>query len=192
MYILYVAFYNVNLCSMCVYINLFYAMIFVPTRPQQTCTYTNYALFENNHGRKTFKSKAESKSGWVRQTKARMPGFSSTPFAYFPHLIVLFNYYYFFFYAADLCCRHCLAFNVSFMMYGLSYFGKRKQVTYHLILSYWCFCILPSVLFFQAFLGLGLRGQILWINTQPAKRYVRWDIIILHWHQCKWQTHFAL
>ena len=138
LYILYVAFYNVNLCSMCVYINLFYAMIFVPTRPQQhvhvehirvslcefvhasmekiyasdqKCVlnkglinnvvilvtqiwskkYTNYALFENNHGRKTFKSKAESKSGWVRQTKARMPGFASTPFAYFSHLIVLFN-----------------------------------------------------------------------------------------------------
>ena len=30
------------------------------------------------------------------------------------------------------------------------YFGKRKQVTYHLNLSYWCFHILPSVLFFQA------------------------------------------
>ena len=29
-------------------------------------------------------------------------------------------------------------------------FGKRKQVTYYLNLSYLCFCILPSVLFFQA------------------------------------------
>ena len=32
----------------------------------------------------------------------------------------------------------------------LPYFGKRKQVTYHLNLSYWCFHILHSVLFFQA------------------------------------------
>ena len=32
----------------------------------------------------------------------------------------------------------------------MSYFGKRKQVTYHLNLSYRCFRILPSVLFFQA------------------------------------------
>ena len=32
----------------------------------------------------------------------------------------------------------------------LPFFGKRKQVTYHLNLNYWCFCILPSVLFFQA------------------------------------------
>ena len=32
----------------------------------------------------------------------------------------------------------------------LPYFGKRKQVSYHLNPSYWCFCILPSVLFFQA------------------------------------------
>ena len=29
-------------------------------------------------------------------------------------------------------------------------FGKRKQLTYHLNLSYWCFHILLSVLFFQA------------------------------------------
>ena len=29
-------------------------------------------------------------------------------------------------------------------------FGKRNLVTYHLNLSYWCFYILPSVLFFQA------------------------------------------
>ena len=32
----------------------------------------------------------------------------------------------------------------------LPYFGKRKQVTYHLNLSYWCLHILPSVLCFQA------------------------------------------
>ena len=32
----------------------------------------------------------------------------------------------------------------------LPYFGKQKQVTYYRNLSYWCFCILPSVLFFQA------------------------------------------
>ena len=32
----------------------------------------------------------------------------------------------------------------------LPYFGKRKQVTYYLNLSYWCFRILPSVLFFHA------------------------------------------
>ena len=30
------------------------------------------------------------------------------------------------------------------------YFGKRKQVTYHPNLSYGCFHILPTVLFFQA------------------------------------------
>ena len=35
-------------------------------------------------------------------------------------------------------------------------------------------------------------GQILCINTHPAKRYVRWDIMILHWRQWKWQTNFAL
>ena len=29
------------------------------------------------------------------------------------------------------------------------YFGKRKQVTYHPNLSYWCFHISPNVLFFQ-------------------------------------------
>ena len=32
----------------------------------------------------------------------------------------------------------------------LPYFGKRKQVTFHLSLSYLCFHILPGVLFFQA------------------------------------------
>ena len=32
----------------------------------------------------------------------------------------------------------------------MPYFGKRKQVTYHPTLSYWCFHILPNVLFFQA------------------------------------------
>ena len=32
----------------------------------------------------------------------------------------------------------------------LPYFGKRKQVTYHPNLSYWCFHISPNVLFFQA------------------------------------------
>ena len=32
----------------------------------------------------------------------------------------------------------------------LPYFGKRKQVTYHLNLSYWYFHIVPNVLFFQA------------------------------------------
>ena len=32
----------------------------------------------------------------------------------------------------------------------LPYFGKRKQETYHLNLSYWCFHTLPSVFFFQA------------------------------------------
>ena len=32
----------------------------------------------------------------------------------------------------------------------LPYFGKRMQVTYYLNLSYWCFCIVPSVLFLQA------------------------------------------
>ena len=29
-------------------------------------------------------------------------------------------------------------------------------------------------------------------NTHPTKRYVRYDIMIFHWRQCKWQTHFAL
>ena len=32
----------------------------------------------------------------------------------------------------------------------LPFFGKRKQVTYHVNLSYWCFHISPSVLFFHA------------------------------------------
>ena len=32
----------------------------------------------------------------------------------------------------------------------LPYFGKKKQVTYHPNLSYWCFHISPNVLFFQA------------------------------------------
>ena len=47
----------------------------------------------------------------------------------------------------------------------LAYFGKRKQVTYHLNLSYWYFGILPSVLFFPC--------RILCINSYPARRYVR-------------------
>ena len=38
------------------------------------------------------------------------------------------------------CCVRCI----------LPYFGKRKQVTYHPNLSYWCFHISPNVLFFLA------------------------------------------
>ena len=64
----------------------------------------------------------------------------------------------------------------------LPYFGKRKQVTYHLNLSYGCFHI-----FTQCAL---LPGQILLcINTHLAKRYVREDTMIFHWRQWKWQTH---
>ena len=37
-----------------------------------------------------------------------------------------------------------------------------------------------------------LAGQILSINTRPAKRYVRQDIMIFHWRQWKRQTHLAL
>ena len=54
----------------------------------------------------------------------------------------------------------------------MPYFGKRKQVTYHLNLSYGCFHI-----FTQCAL---LPGQILCINTNLAKRYVREDIMIFH------------
>ena len=52
------------------------------------------------------------------------------------------------------CTRNYDGFDVGLYMKTtgdiLPYFGKRKQVTYHLNLSYSCFCILPSVLFFQA------------------------------------------
>ena len=50
----------------------------------------------------------------------------------------------------------------------LPYFGKRKQVTYHLNQSYWCFHILPSAFFFQA------KFLCIYIDTHPAilKRYV--------------------
>ena len=69
----------------------------------------------------------------------------------------------------------------------LPYFGKRKQVTYHINLSYWCFYILPSVLF--------RPGQVLCIiiSTRPPITVcqVRHHDIY-HWHQWKWQTHFAL
>ena len=65
----------------------------------------------------------------------------------------------------------------------LPYFGKRKQVTYHLNLSYWCFCIVPSVFFFQAkfydstlILLRDMLGKTLWL---------------FHWHQWKWQTKFC-
>ena len=37
-----------------------------------------------------------------------------------------------------------------------------------------------------------LPGKILCINTHPAKRYFRQDIMVYYWHQCKWQTHFPL
>ena len=37
-----------------------------------------------------------------------------------------------------------------------------------------------------------LPGWILCINTHPAKRYVRQDIVIFHWRQWKWQTDYAL
>ena len=37
-----------------------------------------------------------------------------------------------------------------------------------------------------------LPGQILCTNTHAAKRYVMQDIMIFHWCQWKWQTHFAL
>ena len=30
------------------------------------------------------------------------------------------------------------------------------------------------------------------LNTHPAERYVRCDIMIIHWHQWKWQIHSAL
>ena len=66
----------------------------------------------------------------------------------------------------------------------LPYFGKRKQVTYNLNLSYWCFRIVPSVFFFQAkfyastlILLRDMLGKTLWL---------------FHWHQWKWQTNFAL
>ena len=36
------------------------------------------------------------------------------------------------------------------IMTMLPYYGKRKQVTYHVNLSYGCLCISPSVLFFHA------------------------------------------
>ena len=60
----------------------------------------------------------------------------------------------------------------------LLYFGKRKQ-TYHLNLSYWCFRILPCVLFFQA---------KLYASTIQHSTF----ILIFHRRQWKWQTHFAL
>ena len=63
----------------------------------------------------------------------------------------------------------------------LPYFGKRKQVTYHLNLllmfSYVTQCVFPP-------------SQILCINSHPAKRYVSRDVRvqILIW----FQTFFAL
>ena len=48
----------------------------------------------------------------------------------------------------------------------LPYFGKRKQVTYCLNLSYCCFHVVPTV--------LCLPGQGLCTNTHPPKRCVRY------------------
>ena len=36
-----------------------------------------------------------------------------------------------------------------------------------------------------------LPVQVLSRNTHPAERYLSQDIMILHWCQCTWQTHFA-
>ena len=66
----------------------------------------------------------------------------------------------------------------------LPYFGKRKQVTYHPNLSYWCFHNSHNELFFQA----KFHAETLILLF----RYVRYAIMIFHWRQCKWQTHFAL
>ena len=35
-----------------------------------------------------------------------------------------------------------------------------------------------------------LLGRVWSRYTHPAYRYLRQDIMILHWCQCKWQTHF--
>ena len=67
----------------------------------------------------------------------------------------------------------------------LPYFGKRKQVTYHPNLSYWCFHNSHNELFFQA----KFHAETLILLRDI---YVRYDIMIFHWRQCKWQTHFAL
>ena len=61
----------------------------------------------------------------------------------------------------------------------LPYFGKRKQVTYHLNLNYWCFHIVPSVLFFQVkfyawTLILDMLGKTSWypIDVRGNDRYI--------------------
>ena len=66
----------------------------------------------------------------------------------------------------------------------LPYFGKRKQVTYHPNLSYWCFHISSNVLFFQA----KFHAETLILLRDMLGK----DIMIFHCRQCKWQTNFAL
>ena len=66
----------------------------------------------------------------------------------------------------------------------LPYFGKRKQVTYHPNLSFWCFHNLHNELFFQA----KFHAETLILLRDICKII----LMIFHWRQCKWQTHFAL
>ena len=71
-----------------------------------------------------------------------------------------------------------------FMMCGmLPYSDKRKQLTNH-----------PNkekVMFLDWTYHILLPFQVWSRYTHPAERYLSQDIIILHWCQCTWQTHFA-
>ena len=49
-----------------------------------------------------------------------------------------------------------LGLSVNAVIATLPYSGIRKQVTYHLNLSYWCFRIIPSMLFFQKILCINI------------------------------------
>ena len=68
----------------------------------------------------------------------------------------------------------------------LPYFGKRKQVTYHPNLSYWCFHNSHNELFFQA--KFHAETLILLRDMSDNTSWYSIDVSV----KFKWWTHFAL
>ena len=64
----------------------------------------------------------------------------------------------------------------------LPYFDKRKQVTYHLNLSYWCFHILPSELYFFQAKFYALKTLILLRNMlgKTSWSWSDWHILLFY------------
>ena len=76
-------------------------------------------------------------------------------------------------------CMHCHSGTM------LPYSDKRKQVTNHQNLRKWCFYIRLSMFYFQS---------KFWAETLILLKDIfllSQDIMIFHWCQCTWQTHFA-